>query len=69
MKPKTKDTIIVVLMGIALISFLVVLWGFIIHQTIWGMLAVPVFCFSFVIALVLGMPKSKGPIDHWRGIG
>ena len=60
MKPKTKETIVVTLLGISFISFIVMIWGLFIHQSIWGFFAVPVFGFSFMIALIIGIPKDEG---------
>ena len=69
MKTKTKDTIIILLFGISFISFLVMIWGLFIHLSIWGFFALPVFGFSFMIALLLGIPEEKGFIDHGRDLG
>ena len=70
MKTETKHAIVGFLLIIALISFIVVLFGFIIRQTIWGMLAIPVCGISFSIALALGMPEDNhGPFAGWRDDG
>ena len=60
MKPKTKTNIILTLLGISFISFLVMVWGLFIHLSIWGFFALPVFGFSFMIALLLGIPNDEG---------
>lgn len=60
MKPKTKETIIVTLLCISFVSFIVMIWGLFIHLSIWGFFAVPVFGFSFMIALIIGTPNDEG---------
>ncbi len=77
MKPKTKSKTILALIWIAIIlfyvfliaSFVTMMIGLNNAVVILGVSAVIVSMVSFSIALVLGIPESKGFIDHWRGIG
>ena len=70
MKPKTKDTIVVILLGISFISFIVMIWGLFIHLSIWGLIAMPICGFSFMIALLLGLPEENhGTFSGWRDDG
>lgn len=77
MKTKTKSKTILTLIWIAIISFYVFLIASFVTMMIGlnyaveilGIFADIVSMVSFSIALVLGIPESKGFIDHWRGIG
>ena len=77
MKPKTKSKTVLTLIWIAIISFYVFLISSFVTMmiglnyavAIFGISAVIVSIVSFSVALVLGIPESKGFIDHWRGIG
>ena len=67
MKKEVKDTIIWILIGIYAVSFFVMIWGLFIHLSIWGLIAMPVCGFSFMIALLLGLPEDNhGPFSGWR---
>lgn len=67
MKKETKDTIIILLLGISLVSFIVMLWSIFFHLSIWGLFAIPVCGLSFSIALALGTPNDEGKGLFARG--
>ena len=69
MKTDIKDTIIIILFGISFMSFIVIIWSMFIHLSIWGLYAIPVFGFSFSIAVVMAFPYDNRKPNGGRDLG
>ena len=54
-----KTYLIIALMAVAVVSFVVTVWGFILHPAVYGFVAMWVCALSFSLIIFLGIPNDE----------